>query len=196
MNRIVLSLIFLCILPVTLFAQIDSDGNIEPTKTDLKNNFQFELLGKGLFYSLSYERELVSFDEITVNFSSGFCIFPSFTSLEPSNEIILPAQLNVGYSINSHHLHFGFGTSFWRYSTNYLPIDNNNISSQPISPILKEQWEVFSHLTFEYRYNNKEKKLLYKIGYVPLFFAEMPNTAFNKKVNYQTSLCLGIGYKF
>ena len=99
--------------------------------------------------------------------------------------------------MNSHHLHFGFGTSFClRYSTNYLPIYNTNISSQPIPPVLKEQWEVFSHLTFEYRYNNKEKKLLYKIGYVPLFFAEMPNTAFNKKVNYQTSLSLGIGYKF
>ena len=67
MNRIVLLLIFLCNLPISQFSQIDSDGNIEPTKTDLKNNFQFELLGKGLYYSLNYERELVSFDEITVN---------------------------------------------------------------------------------------------------------------------------------
>jgi len=38
--------------------------------------------------------------------------------------------------------------------------------------------------------------MFYKIGYVPLFFAEIPNSSFDKKINYQTSFCLGIGYKF
>ena len=176
--------------------QTTSDGNNETISEIPKNNIQLEFLGKGLYYSFSYERELINLESITFNIGIGGSIFPGLTSVSPSNEILFPIYANIGYHINSHSIHIGYGTTFWRYYTNYLPIDQGNINQQPIAATLKKQWEWFSHISLEYRYHPPRKKYFFKAGYVPLFFAEIPQSAFTRKINYQTSFCLGFGYKF
>lgn len=176
--------------------QTTSDGNNETIYKIPKNNIQIEFFGKGLYYSLNYERELINLESITFNIGCGGSIFPGLTSVSPSNEILFPIYANIGYHINTHSIFLGYGTTFWRYYTNYLPIDQGNINQQPISPTLEKQWEWFSHISLEYRYHPPQKKYFFKAGYVPLFFAEIPRSAFTRKINYQTSFCLGFGYKF
>ena len=193
----VLSILFVIILfSNAANSQGKNNEDLIESVLSKKNNVQLEFLGKGLYYSINYERELFDLSSFSVQYSTGFCVFPSNTSLEPTNELILPHQINIAYHDGSHHFHFGFGTSFWRYQTNYLPIDQSNLNLQPIAPILEKQWEIFSHLSLEYRYYKETQDWFYKVGYTPLFFAPIPNSAFNKSINYQTSFTLGIGYKF
>ena len=50
-----------------------------------KNKLYLELLGKGFFYSVNYERNAVQFNDlIGLNLSTGIGIFPGLTSLEKS----------------------------------------------------------------------------------------------------------------
>ena len=196
MKKVISILATIITFSIAAKTQENSDRNIKEAFSTKKNNVQLELLGKGLYYSINYERELFNLNPFSIQFSTGLCVFPANTSLEPTNELILPNQINVAYHHESHHFHFGFGTSFWRYFTNYLPIDQGNLNIQPLDPVLEKQWEIFSHVALEYRYNKENKDWIYKAGFTPLFFAPMSNSAFNKTINYQASFNLGIGYKF
>ena len=196
MKKVLSILIVIVSFAISAKTQENINKNVKKSALIKKNNVQLEFLGKGLYYSLNYERELFDLSPFSIYYNTGFCIFPSNTSLESTNELILPNQINIAYHYESHHFHFGFGTSFWRYHTNYLPIDQSNLTLQPLAPILEKQWEIFSHLSLEYRYCKESQDWFYKVGYTPLFFAPIPNSAFNKSINYQTSLTLGVGFKF
>jgi len=162
-----------------------------------KNRVYLEFLGKGLFYSMNYEREIIHTDiNINMNISAGISVFPGLTSLESSVDLFLPFEINGSYSFGNHHAAIGYGTTFWKYKINYIEIDNTNLSQQPVEPSLVVIREWFAHLCLEYRYMKPEGGLMLKAGYTPLFFAETSNSQLNKSINYQTSFNLGIGWTF
>ena len=89
----VLSILFIIIL-FSNAANSQGNGNEDLIESVLskKNNVQLEFLGKGLYYSINYERELFELSSFSVQYSAGFCVLPSNTSLEPTNELILPTS--------------------------------------------------------------------------------------------------------
>ena len=162
-----------------------------------KNILYLELLGKGFFYSVNYERNAVQFNDlIGLNLSTGIGIFPGLTSIEKSVDVFIPLECNFSLSKNSHHFVVGYGTTYWRYKINYIEINNSNLAQQPIQPTLVAVNEWFAHMVLEYRFQKTSGGILFKVGYTPLFFASIENTSFNRSINYQTSFNLGIGWAF
>ena len=162
-----------------------------------KNTAYLELLGKGMFYSFNYEREIYRIDEkLAFNGSVGFSIIPGFTDIEDSQDRLFPFEINAKYSFDKHHVVLGYGTTLWRYKINEIKIDNSNIGSAPAEPKLKEMKEWFAHIVLEYRYQKPEGGFMAKGGISPLFFDYMANSAFTKNTNTQFSINLGIGYSF
>ena len=170
---------------------------VSSQEVDNQNRIYLEFLGKGLFYSVNYEREIIHTEmNINVNISTGISLFPGLTSLEKSIDLFLPFEVNGSYSFGNHHAVIGYGTTFWKYKVNHIEIDNTNLSQQPVEPTLVVIKEWFAHLCFEYRYMKPEGGIMLKAGYTPLFFAETRNSQLNKSVNYQTSFNIGLGWTF
>jgi hypothetical protein len=156
-----------------------------------------ELAGKGLYYSLNYERSLFNLtDELSMAASVGFCRINGNTDIEKSHDITLPLEMNFQYAFDNHRVVLGYGTTYWRYFLPDIPIYNNNLNQQPLRPELKKVTEWFAHGLIEYRYQKNEGGLLIKAGYVPLFFAKMENFAYQKKMNLAHSFNIGVGYSF
>ena len=161
-----------------------------------KNTAYFELLGKGIYYSFNYEREIYRIDEkLAFNGSVGLSILPGFTDIEKSKDRLFPFEINAKYSFGKHHVVLGYGTTLWKYKVLDVKIDNSNIGLAA-EPKLKEMKEWFAHLALEYRYQKPEGGLMAKIGISPLFFDYMANSAFTKNTNTQFSINLGLGYSF
>ena len=94
-----------------------------------KNKLYLELLGKGFFYSVNYERNAVQFNDlIGLNLSTGVGIFPGLTSIEKSVDVFIPLECNFSLSKNSHHFVIGYGSTYWRYKINFIEINNNFVS--------------------------------------------------------------------
>ena len=161
-----------------------------------KNNLQFELLGKGFYYSLGYERNILTINNVKIGTNLGISLFPGFNSLEPSTEMLIPIQINISINKSNNEFLFGAGTTFWKYYMNSIPISNSNLNQQPLNAELVSSIEWFAHCSFEYRLHSKSKPVFYKLGYVPLFFDIIPNSKFSKAINYQTSFTIGIGWTF
>ncbi len=162
-----------------------------------KNSVYFELLGKGMFYSFNYERELFrANDQLSFNGSIGFCIMNGFTSIEKSKDFLMPFEINAKYSFDKHHVVLGYGTTYYKYKINHIEISNSNLNQQPVAPELITIKEWFAHLTMEYRYQKPDGKLMLKAGFTPLFFAATSHSAFDKKINGQGSINLGAGFVF
>ncbi len=193
LKRIIAFIIFLVFLQM-FSAQVESKSKNDDNN---QNRIYFELLGKGMFYSFNYEREIIKLnDNIGFNLSAGFSLVPGLTSLENSIDLFLPFEVNCIYSFGNHHAVLGYGTTYWSYKVNDIEIDNSNLSLQPAEPSLVPIHEWFAHMTFEYRFMKPEGGIMVKIGYNPLFFASTMNSKFTKKVNYQTSMNIGIGWAF
>ena len=100
-----------------------------------KNTAYFELLGKGIYYSFNYEREIYRIDEkLAFNGSVGFSILPGFTDIEKSKDRLFPFEINAKYSFGKHHVLLGYGTTLWKYKVLDIKIDNSNIGSAPAPP--------------------------------------------------------------
>ena len=85
-KRILFTLLFL----TTSIVITSQDGQSN------KNTAYFELLGKGLYYSFNYEREIYRIDEkIAFNGSLGFSILPGFTDIEKSKDRLFPFEINA-----------------------------------------------------------------------------------------------------
>ena len=185
--KLYLILITACLSNLISFTQEDHS----------KNNIYVEFLGKGFFYSINYEREVFQINDlIGCNLSAGLGIFPGLTSIEKSTDLFIPFEMNFSISKNNHHGILGYGTTYWRYKVNYIDIDNSNLSQQPIQPTLVNVNEWFAHFLIEYRYHKPIGGFLFKAGYCPLFFAQANNSSFTKKINYQTSINIGVGWSF
>ena len=77
-----------------------------------KNNIYVEFLGKGLFYSVNYERKVIQLNDlIGVNLSAGLGVFPGLTSIEKSTDLFIPIEMNFSFSKNNHHGVLGYGTT-------------------------------------------------------------------------------------
>jgi hypothetical protein len=162
-----------------------------------KNQVYFEVAGKGLYYSLNYERSLLDItDELSIGASVGFCRINGNTDIEKSHDMTLPFELNFQYAMNDHRIVLGYGTTYWRYFLPDIPIYNSNLSQQPLRPELKKVTEWFAHGLVEYRYQKQDGGILLKAGYVPLFFAKMENFAYQNKMNLAHSFNIGVGYSF
>jgi len=177
-------------------AQKENITNSEGLNSFKKNNLQLELLGKGFYYSMGYERKFLLSYEVSFGANLGLSLFPGLTSLEPSTEILIPFEINVSFKKSQNEFTIGTGTTFWKYQVNYIPITNTNLNQQPVNAELISENEWFAHLSFEYRLHAKSKPFFYKVGYVPLFFDFTPNSKFSKTINYQTSITIGIGWSF
>jgi hypothetical protein len=162
-----------------------------------KNTVYAEFLGKGFYYSINYERNLFQLsDKLSAQASAGFGLFPGFTDIEKSTDFTLPLELNLRYSMGTHNIVAGYGTTYWRYSLYDIPIESSNWDQQPIAPELKKTKEWFAHIVLEYRYQKVDGGLMFKAGWSPLFFAKMQHFAYQKKVNFANSFNFGIGYSF
>lgn len=189
-----------------------------------KNTVYVELLGKGFYGSLNFERQLFKIkDELTFNASIGFNFPNSYnksaydpvtrTELSkkeqkdllkerssrkrlPGKDRIVPLDFNFNYSFGNHHAIVGYGTTFWSYEVIEIDIDNSNIDQQPLPAHLKKTTEWFAHFTLDYRYQKPTGGLMVKAGFTPLFFAKMNHSAFTKKSNYQASFNIGLGWSF
>ena len=195
--KITLRFTLLFTLAFTLVsAQIEDNTNSEELSLFKKNNLQLELLGKGFYYSLGYERKFTLSDEVSLGANIGLSLFPGFTSIEPSTEILIPFEINISVKKSQNEFAIGTGTTFWKYQVNNIPINSTNLNQQPVNAELVSENEWFAHFSFEYRLHAKSKPIFYKVGYVPLFFDFTPNSKFSKSINYQTSITIGIGWSF
>ena len=93
MQKVLSIIIIIISFPIVAKAQGNNNEDIKESALAKKNNVQLEFLGKGLYYSINYDRELFELSSFSVQYSTGFCFLPSNTSLEPTNELILPHQL-------------------------------------------------------------------------------------------------------
>ncbi len=169
-----------------------------------KNTVYAELLGKGFYYSLNYERNIFEInDKISFQGSIGFCLISgSYTDTYKAEidgmtmDFTMPLELNVRYSLGNHNIVAGYGTTFWRYYLPDIPINNANWEQQPVSPTMKSVKEWFAHAVLEYRWQKPEGGIMAKAGWSPLFFAKMENFKYQKKVNFANSFNIGVGYTF
>lgn len=220
LTRFSFILVFLTTFNVVFSQEATSDSSAKVSK----NRVYLELLGKGFYYSMNFEREFFTIKEnLTLNGSIGFGLFDSFTTSAfdpltgeelskkeqkdllverssrkrmPGKDRFVPMELNFNYSFGNHHAIVGYGTTFWSYEVIDIEIDNSNIDQQPIPATLKKTKEWFAHLTLDYRYQKPNGGFIFKAGFTPLFFAKMNHSAFTKKSNYQASFNLGVGWGF
>jgi len=178
------------------YAQDRLEGQIDSNKvTKAKNLVYFELLGKGLFYSINYERSLIKLGEkASINASIGFSIFDGMTQIRPSKDFFIPLEVNIVHDFKNHHLSYGVGSTYWNYEVNDLVIHKNNLPIQPLTVRLKTITEWFGHINLEYRYQKPTGGMMYKAGITPLFFDKMQN--FEQVRRNYLSANLGIGYAF
>ena len=157
-------------IKITILLAFLCSGSISSQEVGNQNRIYLELLGKGLFYSINYEREVIHTEmNINVNVSAGLSVFPGFTSLEKSIDLFLPFEVNGAYSFGNHHAVFGYGTTFWKYKINHIEIDNTNLSQQPIEPTLVVIKEWFAHFCIEYRYMKPDGGIMAKAGFMYLY---------------------------
>lgn len=169
-----------------------------------KNTVYAELLGKGFYYSINYERNIYELnDKISFQGSVGFCLMDGLYTDEYKKliegmkmDFTLPLELNVRYSLGNHNIVAGYGTTFWRYYLPEIEINSANWDQQPVEPSMKSVKEWFAHAVVEYRWQKPEGGIMAKAGWSPLFFAKMANFNYQKKINFANSFNIGIGYSF
>ena len=77
MKKVLSILIVIVLFAISAKTQENINKNVKKSALIKKNNVQLEFLGKGLYYSLNYERELFDLSSFSVQYSAGFCVFPS-----------------------------------------------------------------------------------------------------------------------
>jgi len=161
-----------------------------------KNNVYLELAGKGLFYSVNYERSIFNLGKKTsVRASIGFSLFPGLTQVKKSTDFLMPLSISIQQHLKKNHfISFGTGSTYWKYQINDIEINEANLPTQPLVARLKTITEWFGHINLEYRYQKPKGGLMYKAGITPLFFDKMQN--FTKIKTAQFSANIGIGYTF
>ncbi len=185
------------LLSAISFGQDRLEGNLDTaTQVYSSNNIYIELGGKGLFYSVNYERKLFSLGEkMFATGSLGFSLFPGMTKVQNSMDVMLPFSISIHKHLKkSHFLVFGTGTTFYRYMINDIEISNENIDLQPLIARLKPINEFFGHVNLEYRHQKPKGGFMFKAGITPLFFKKMQN--FQGINSAQLSGNIGIGYGF
>ncbi len=192
----ILFILFIFSLTATSFAQDRLLGKFGFSKSSkAKNLVYLELGGKGLFYSVNYERALIKLnDELSINPSIGFSIWPGFTQIRKSKDYMVPLALNLVKSFDEHNVSFGVGSTYYNYMVNDLVIHQNNLPIQPLETRLKTLTEWFGHANLEYRYQKEEGGLMFKAGLTSLFFAKMQN--FKQMHRVALSGNIGVGFAF
>lgn len=179
--------------------------SIDAQTISAKNTVYGELLGKGFYYSINYERNIFEINEkLSLQGSLGFCLVTGqYTdqykeAIDGSSlDFTMPLELNFRYNIKgNHNIVAGYGTTYWRYYLPEIPINSSNRDLQPITPTMKKVTEWFAHMVMEYRWQKPEGGLMFKAGWSPLFFAKMQNFRYQKKVNFANSFNFGLGYSF
>lgn len=182
---------------VLIFIAILGFHNAHSQTITAKNTVYAELLGKGFYYSINYERNIFELNEkLSLQGSVGFCLVSGKTDYEKTMDFTLPLELNFRYNLGNHNIVAGYGTTYWKYFLPEIEINSSNWEQQPVEPTLKKVTEWFAHAVLEYRYQKPEGGLMFKAGWSPLFFAKMQNFMYQKKVNFANSFNLGIGYSF
>jgi len=180
----------------TSFAQDRLLGKFGFSKSSKARNLVYlELGGKGLFYSVNYERALIKLnDDLSINPSIGFSLWPGFTQVRKTKDYMLPLALNLVKSFDEHNISFGVGSTYYNYMVNDLVVHNNNLPIQPLEMRLKTITEWFGHVNLEYRYQKEEGGLMFKAGVTTLFFDKMQN--FKEMHRVALSGNIGVGYAF
>lgn len=188
----------------TIFIAIIGFHSAEAQTITAKNTVYAELLGKGFYYSINYERNIFEINEkISMQGSLGFCLVSgqyteNYKAAIDGNsmDFTMPLELNFRYNMGNHNIVAGYGTTYWRYYLPDIPINSSNLNEQPVGYTMKKVSEWFAHMVMEYRYQKPEGGLMFKAGWSPLFFAKMENFKYQKKVNFANSFNFGIGYSF
>ncbi len=189
-----LFVVFSCISQDRLNGEVDS--NHVSHSDYAQNNIYLELGGKGLFYSINYERGLFDIgDKFSFRASVGFSIFPGLTKVKPSKDYFLPLEVSLLHHLKGNHfLSYGVGSTYWNYQVNNLVIDEGNLNVQPLRVGLKTIEEWFGHINIDYRHQKPKGGFMFKAGITPLFFAKMQN--FQKVKRFALSGNIGVGYTF
>lgn len=179
------------------FSQDRLEGTMDTTEQVYsKNNAYLELGGKGLFYSLNYERRLFNLGEkTTINGSIGISLFPGMTKIKGSVDFLMPFSISIQQHLKkNHHLCIGTGSTYYNYQINDIEITNSNLQAQPLRARLKSVTEWFGHLNFEYRHQKPKGGLMFKVGITPLFFDKMQNFEGIKTAQFSANAGIGFGF--
>ncbi|TND06965.1 MAG: hypothetical protein FD123_3429 [Bacteroidetes bacterium] len=127
----------------------------------------FELAGSGGVGSLNYEQSFLQKEKTQFTWRAGL----SFAPIDKNNGmgIVLPFMANAAFGASKHKLEFGLG--------------------QALTVTTKGNWFILAPALLGYRYENPDKKIVYRVSYTPLI-----SWLFDFQVQQWGGL--SIGYKF
>lgn len=141
-----------------------------------KNNIQIEAGGHGLFYSANFERFLFNKPKHKTAIQVGISYYPPKTGIR---DIWLPVIINHLFSFKNNHLELGAGYNFIREAgRDYY----NNTTTW--------YWSGMFIGRLGYRYQNPEKRMLFRVGFTP--FAEKLGNGYE----FYPSGGVSVGYSF
>jgi len=147
------TIIVLIILGISLKSYSKEGNEKINTKFEKKNSIEFNLGGHGVFYSFGYERMIINRNRYKLSGKIDLAYYPYAWNIAQS--LWIPLSLNHIISFNKHHIEFGSGILFSR---------DNVRSYSPYQDI----WEKWGILSFGYRHQKKESRILYKILFTPI----------------------------
>lgn len=139
------------------------------------NNFQIELFGHGLFYSINYERIILNRQKLKTTAQLGFAYYPPNTGVI---DIWMPVLINELMSFNKHHIEIGIGYIFLNEASRTV---ENEVESR--------SWDGFFTGRIGYRFQKPEGHLIIRMGFTPI----LEYTDFKE---FHPSGGLAIGYSF
>jgi len=170
MRTIIAISIFGC-LTLTSFCQ-----GVESNKFSLKNSFQIEAGGHGLFYSLNYERILINGNQFKTAAQAGFSFYPKQTGVR---DVWMPVVINELFSFTKHHIELGVGHVFIREAS-------RDVENNPLAWF----WSGAFTGRLGYRYQSPDGRIIFRLGFTPFLEYE------DRQYEFHPSGGLSIGYCF
>ncbi|SMG09942.1 hypothetical protein SAMN05661096_00271 [Marivirga sericea] len=156
-------------------------------KFDYQNNFQLELGGHGLIYSINYERILINSELLKTTGQIGIAYYPPFIGFR---DVWIPIGINEILSINNHHIEAGVGMVIIREASR----DSGNTA-------IDWFWDGFLSARIGYRYQKPDGRFLFRAGFTPIIetniFSKLPRELSGKFLSEVHPLAaVSIGYNF
>lgn len=117
-----------------------------------KSNIQFEILGIGAVYSVSYERRFLNSDKFKTVGSIGL----SFWGNDSWKGITMPISVTELFSFNRHHIEVGMSIS-----PNFVSRTDNT-----------KEWDQYTMVRVGYRYQRPSGRFVFRAGYTPIIYPE------------------------
>lgn len=147
MLKVALSIFISLLITFSCLSQSEKE---QADRLSNKNAIYLELLGSGLFYSINYDRILITKTKLALSGRIGLSYFP-ITNFWDFHTFSIPLELNL--LIGKENKYFEIGLSSL-YQQNF---DEMNTSRS-----------LFGSFRLGYRYQKNDDGLIYRIGLTPL----------------------------